>query len=179
MAVSPGNLNVVEKAENMSATECFQYRSTVLRGQPFGGIPTVLCLNIILWVVSPGRRDEHTSKSLLGRSFHKGCGRSPAVHMDPSRSDGDSLNDCPTQGGPSQWGLGERRLEKQAVCQALLFKGAPGQGPGASLLPPPCWFLQGASRPIVLNMSPAPSFNKLQTSTMCQEAAGWTLGIQN
>ncbi|KAM5340589.1 calcium permeable stress-gated cation channel 1 [Glossophaga mutica] len=51
MAVSPGNLNVVEKAQNLSVTDCFQSRSTVLRGQPFGGIPTVLCLNIILWVL--------------------------------------------------------------------------------------------------------------------------------
>ncbi|XP_052594574.1 calcium permeable stress-gated cation channel 1 [Peromyscus californicus insignis] len=35
---------------NMTANECFQSRSTVLQGQPFGGIPTVLVLNLILWV---------------------------------------------------------------------------------------------------------------------------------
>ncbi|XP_037001144.2 calcium permeable stress-gated cation channel 1 [Artibeus jamaicensis] len=51
MAVSPGNLNAVDDAQNMSVTECFQSRSTVLRGQPFGGVPTVLCLNIVLWVL--------------------------------------------------------------------------------------------------------------------------------
>ncbi|XP_051005649.1 LOW QUALITY PROTEIN: calcium permeable stress-gated cation channel 1 [Acomys russatus] len=38
------------KFRNMTANECFQSRSTVLQGQPFGGIPTVLLLNIILWV---------------------------------------------------------------------------------------------------------------------------------
>lgn len=47
-------LNINEKIRNMSASECFQSRSTVLQGQPFGGIPTVLILNLILWLVSPG-----------------------------------------------------------------------------------------------------------------------------
>ncbi|XP_066132700.1 calcium permeable stress-gated cation channel 1 isoform X1 [Saccopteryx bilineata] len=55
MAISPGDLNVVEKTRNMTrnmtATDCFQSRSTVLRGQPFGGIPTVLVINIVLWVL--------------------------------------------------------------------------------------------------------------------------------
>lgn len=54
MAVSPGDLNAVEKTRNMSAADCFHSRNTVLQGQPFGGIPTVLFLNCILWVVSPG-----------------------------------------------------------------------------------------------------------------------------
>ncbi|XP_060037310.1 calcium permeable stress-gated cation channel 1 isoform X2 [Erinaceus europaeus] len=35
--------------QNLS--ECFQSRNTVLQGQPFGGIPTVLFLNIFLWVL--------------------------------------------------------------------------------------------------------------------------------
>ncbi|KAM7158692.1 calcium permeable stress-gated cation channel 1 isoform 1-T2 [Molossus nigricans] len=51
MVVTPGALNVVEKSRNMTESECFQSRSTVLRGQPFGGIPTVLVINIILWVL--------------------------------------------------------------------------------------------------------------------------------
>nr|XP_033706692.1 calcium permeable stress-gated cation channel 1 isoform X3 [Tursiops truncatus] len=51
MTVSPGNLNMVEKSRNFSADDCFHSRSTVLQGQPFGGIPTVLFLNVILWVV--------------------------------------------------------------------------------------------------------------------------------
>lgn len=55
MAGTPSNLNVPEKTQNLSANECFQSHSTVLQGQPFGGVPTVLFLNIILWVVSPGR----------------------------------------------------------------------------------------------------------------------------
>ncbi|XP_032477466.1 calcium permeable stress-gated cation channel 1 isoform X2 [Phocoena sinus] len=51
MTVLPGNLNMVEKSRNFSADDCFHSRSTVLQGQPFGGIPTVLFLNVILWVV--------------------------------------------------------------------------------------------------------------------------------
>ncbi|ELK01085.1 Transmembrane protein 63C [Pteropus alecto] len=51
MAVTPGNLNVAEKTQNMSVNECFQSHSTVLQGQPFGGVPTVLFLNIVLWVL--------------------------------------------------------------------------------------------------------------------------------
>ncbi|XP_059985723.1 calcium permeable stress-gated cation channel 1 isoform X2 [Lagenorhynchus albirostris] len=51
MTISPGNLNMVEKSRNFSADDCFHSRSTVLQGQPFGGIPTVLFLNVILWVV--------------------------------------------------------------------------------------------------------------------------------
>lgn len=54
MAVPPGSLNAVEETQNMTVNECFNSRSTVLQGQPFGGIPTVLLLNIFLWVVSPG-----------------------------------------------------------------------------------------------------------------------------
>uniref|UniRef100_A0A8C6H0Z5 Transmembrane protein 63c n=1 Tax=Mus spicilegus TaxID=10103 RepID=A0A8C6H0Z5_MUSSI len=42
--------SVDQKFHNMTVNECFQSRSTVLQGQPFGGIPTVLVLNIILWV---------------------------------------------------------------------------------------------------------------------------------
>lgn len=56
MAVPPGSLNMVEETQNMTVNECFNSRSTVLQGQPFGGIPTVLLLNIFLWVVSPGLR---------------------------------------------------------------------------------------------------------------------------
>lgn len=56
MAVPPRSLNVMEETRNMTTNECFQSRSTVLQGQPFGGIPTVLFINIFLWVVSPGLR---------------------------------------------------------------------------------------------------------------------------
>uniref|UniRef100_G1P3Z9 Transmembrane protein 63C n=1 Tax=Myotis lucifugus TaxID=59463 RepID=G1P3Z9_MYOLU len=50
MAASSGNLNVVEKAKNLTEDDCFRSRSTVLQGQPFGGIPTVLVINVVLWV---------------------------------------------------------------------------------------------------------------------------------
>ncbi|XP_053457770.1 calcium permeable stress-gated cation channel 1 isoform X2 [Nycticebus coucang] len=45
------NMNGLEKLKNMTVDECFQSRSTVLQGQPFGGVPTVLFLNIGLWVL--------------------------------------------------------------------------------------------------------------------------------
>ncbi|XP_021508785.1 calcium permeable stress-gated cation channel 1 isoform X2 [Meriones unguiculatus] len=48
MSSSPEGMG--PKLRNMTVNECFQSRSTVLQGQPFGGIPTVLVLNIILWV---------------------------------------------------------------------------------------------------------------------------------
>ncbi|XP_045418988.1 calcium permeable stress-gated cation channel 1 isoform X3 [Lemur catta] len=51
MPASPHNLTVVGKLRNMTVDECFQSRNTVLQGQPFGGIPTVLFLNIILWML--------------------------------------------------------------------------------------------------------------------------------
>ncbi|XP_039088130.1 calcium permeable stress-gated cation channel 1 isoform X1 [Hyaena hyaena] len=51
MAASRGNLNMVGEKQNLTTDDCFHSRNTVLQGQPFGGIPTVLFLNIILWVV--------------------------------------------------------------------------------------------------------------------------------
>ncbi|XP_012658969.1 calcium permeable stress-gated cation channel 1 isoform X1 [Otolemur garnettii] len=45
------NMDELGKLKNMTVDECFQARSTVLQGQPFGGVPTVLFLNIGLWVL--------------------------------------------------------------------------------------------------------------------------------
>ncbi|XP_071069854.1 calcium permeable stress-gated cation channel 1 isoform X2 [Dasypus novemcinctus] len=36
---------------NLTASDCFPNRNTVLQGQPFGGIPTVLVINVVLWVI--------------------------------------------------------------------------------------------------------------------------------
>lgn len=63
MAVSSSNQNMAANTRNMSESDCFHSQSTVLRGQPFGGIPTVLILNIVLWVVSPGHRGGQTVRS--------------------------------------------------------------------------------------------------------------------
>lgn len=60
MASSPEALDT--KPHNMTVNECFQSRSTVLQGQPFGGIPTVLVLNLILWVVSLGCFGRDTAR---------------------------------------------------------------------------------------------------------------------
>ncbi|XP_045144009.1 calcium permeable stress-gated cation channel 1 isoform X2 [Echinops telfairi] len=43
--------HVVDRAKNISEDDCFQSRNTVLQGQPFGGVPTVLMLNLLLWMV--------------------------------------------------------------------------------------------------------------------------------
>ncbi|XP_048218525.1 calcium permeable stress-gated cation channel 1 [Perognathus longimembris pacificus] len=51
MSAVPEELNLAGKFGNISMDECFQSRSTVLQGQPFGGIPTVLVLNAALWVL--------------------------------------------------------------------------------------------------------------------------------
>ncbi|XP_006157171.1 calcium permeable stress-gated cation channel 1 [Tupaia chinensis] len=51
MSASPEELSMVGEIRNMSVDECFQSRSTVLQGQPFGGIPTVLLINVILWLL--------------------------------------------------------------------------------------------------------------------------------
>lgn len=58
MSASPVSMSQKYQYRNMTTNECFQSRSTVLQGQPFGGIPTVLVLNIILWVVSHGCHGE-------------------------------------------------------------------------------------------------------------------------
>ncbi|XP_055144638.1 calcium permeable stress-gated cation channel 1 isoform X1 [Symphalangus syndactylus] len=51
MSASPDDLSTGGRLQNMTVDECFQSRNTVLQGQPFGGVPTVLCLNIALWVL--------------------------------------------------------------------------------------------------------------------------------
>uniref|UniRef100_A0A8C2W0H1 Transmembrane protein 63C n=2 Tax=Chinchilla lanigera TaxID=34839 RepID=A0A8C2W0H1_CHILA len=50
MSASPGRQGQASEILNITVDECFQNRNTVLQGQPFGGIPTVLFLNIVLWV---------------------------------------------------------------------------------------------------------------------------------
>ncbi|XP_043840226.1 calcium permeable stress-gated cation channel 1 isoform X2 [Dromiciops gliroides] len=45
-------LEVVESINNQSLDSCFHTRNTILRGQPFGGVPTVLILNICFWLVA-------------------------------------------------------------------------------------------------------------------------------
>lgn len=71
MSASPEELSTGGRLKNMTVDECFQSRSTVLQGQPFGGVPTVLCLNIALWVVSPGHCRRQTVKPQTGLNFHR------------------------------------------------------------------------------------------------------------
>lgn len=102
MAVSPGNLNVVGKGQNFSAGDCFQSQNTVLQGQPFGGIPTVLCLNVILWVVSPGHGGGQTDRSHPGGgrcNLPKWYRRAP-LPMEASHSGGNHLSASPARGSP-------------------------------------------------------------------------------
>ncbi|XP_003472371.1 calcium permeable stress-gated cation channel 1 isoform X1 [Cavia porcellus] len=51
MSILLEGLNRHSDVHNLTVDECYQNRNTVLQGQPFGGIPTVLFLNIALWVV--------------------------------------------------------------------------------------------------------------------------------
>lgn len=57
---SPTSLDVLSFLDtlvNSTEEQCFsaRSRSTVLEGLPFGGVPTVLAINFILWLVSvPG-----------------------------------------------------------------------------------------------------------------------------
>ncbi|XP_054987300.1 calcium permeable stress-gated cation channel 1 isoform X2 [Sorex araneus] len=41
----------MEKISNVSTEQCFQSQNTVLQGQPFGGIPTVLLINVLSWLL--------------------------------------------------------------------------------------------------------------------------------
>lgn len=50
-------LSFLDALVNSTEEQCFsaRSRSTVLEGLPFGGVPTVLAINFILWLVSgPG-----------------------------------------------------------------------------------------------------------------------------
>ncbi|XP_062037227.1 calcium permeable stress-gated cation channel 1 isoform X1 [Lepus europaeus] len=51
MSASPDNLSMERRLHNMTADDCFHSRSTVLQGQPFGGIPTVLLINVVSWLL--------------------------------------------------------------------------------------------------------------------------------
>lgn len=47
------------REENSTAERCFRShsRSSVLQGLPFGGVPTVLAINVVLWMV--GKHPHH------------------------------------------------------------------------------------------------------------------------
>lgn len=71
-------LSFLDALVNSTEEQCFsaRSRSTVLEGLPFGGVPTVLAINFILWLVSgPGgcRAYGHRSPRL--------CRRRPAVSV--------------------------------------------------------------------------------------------------
>lgn len=52
--ISLSVLTLLDTLSNSTEEQCFsaRSRSTVLQGLPFGGVPTVLALNFILWLVS-------------------------------------------------------------------------------------------------------------------------------
>lgn len=55
-------LSFLDALVNSTEEQCFsaRSRSTVLEGLPFGGVPTVLAINFILWLVSrPGGCHVH------------------------------------------------------------------------------------------------------------------------
>lgn len=138
MAASSGNLNVVEKAKNLTDDECFRSQNTVLQGQPFGGIPTVLVINIILWVVSPGQGHGQTGGLSWGRTVELSqvMPQGSQLFNGHQPQCGDSLNDSPTQGW-SWWALGRRgwkhRLPSMCHCPE-----APLAVPWGLPAPSPC-----------------------------------------
>lgn len=73
---SPTSLDVLSFLDalvNSTEEQCFsaRSRSTVLEGLPFGGVPTVLAINFILWLVSrPGGCHVHRH-----RGAQLGCQR--------------------------------------------------------------------------------------------------------
>lgn len=151
MAASSDNLHVVEKAKNMSASDCFRSRSTVLQGQPFGGIPTVLLINIILWMVSPGQGHGQTG----GLSWER------TVELSQVMPQGYQLfTGHQPQCGDSYVGLGGGRGWKNKLPPMCHCPKAPWQCPGL----PGTLLLLISSREVLLNSSkhaPVPSFNKL------------------
>lgn len=59
-------LSFLDALVNSTEEQCFsaRSRSTVLEGLPFGGVPTVLAINFILWLVSgPGGCHVHGHRS--------------------------------------------------------------------------------------------------------------------
>lgn len=55
-----GLLDSLGGEENSTAERCFRShsRSSVLQGLPFGGVPTVLAINVALWMVGTRLRDS-------------------------------------------------------------------------------------------------------------------------
>lgn len=76
MKVSPAEAQPVElgaisfletfEEENSTAERCFHAhsRSSVLQGLPFGGVPTVLFINVLLWMV---HTQTHTKYKVYSR----------------------------------------------------------------------------------------------------------------
>ena len=55
--------------ENSTAGRCYRAhsRSSVLQGLPFGGVPTVLAINLVLWMV--GTAHTHTCTRTQSHSY--------------------------------------------------------------------------------------------------------------
>ena len=146
MTVLPSSLNMVGKPRNFTVDDCFSSRNTVLKGQPFGGIPTVLFLNIILWVVSAGHCGGQTRGVSLGHMVQlsqgiQGPQLSVVVSHQPQRRE-------PTEGQPAQGGPGRVHLGEEGSLgtakSLILFLAPLSEGPPlASALEPPIWPLDG------------------------------------
>ena len=150
MTVLPNNLNMLGKSRNFTVDDCFNSRNTVLKGQPFGGIPTVLFLNIILWVVSAGHCGGQTRWVSPGHMVQLSQGIQVAVSHQPQRRE-------PSEGQPAQGGPGRGHLREEGALgtdrSLILFLAPLSEGsPLAIALEPPIWPLDGffkeASHPL-------------------------------
>ena len=140
MTVSPNNMNMVGTSRNFTVDDCFSSQNTVLKGQPFGGIPTVLFLNITVWVVSAGHCGGRTEGSHPGHMVQLSQGvKGPQLSVDTSHSGGKQLNvSLPRAGAP--WrpgGFGYSQIPDSFSCTLVR------RPPLASALEPPIWPLDG------------------------------------
>uniref|UniRef100_A0A8B9P346 Transmembrane protein 63C n=1 Tax=Apteryx owenii TaxID=8824 RepID=A0A8B9P346_APTOW len=74
-SVGPTSLDVLsflDTLANSTEEQCFSARShsTVLQGLPFGGVPTVLAINFILWLVSGAGRAPCLGGSTTSTNLH-------------------------------------------------------------------------------------------------------------
>jgi len=57
-----GFLQAPGEDNNSTAERCYRAhsRSSVLQGLPFGGVPTVLAINVVMWMVCTAHTHTHT-----------------------------------------------------------------------------------------------------------------------
>lgn len=150
-------LSFLDTLVNSTEEQCFsaRSRSTVLQGLPFGGVPTVLAINFILWLVSrPGGCRVHGA---AGRTWGSGLEAQFAVSQPLGRM--------------HPWETRNSRVLKETLLPHLMHAGDSLQPEDVWVHVMPCYYdLCGPSSCEVL---PALSFDSVGQSLLC-----WYLGSQ-